>query len=65
MFLLYFCWTIHPLCLCVFMPDPVAGSVQTVRLKIQTDQNVNDPAVKAAILEKVSPMLHDRLQFSK
>ncbi len=42
------------LCVCVCVVIPT-GAVfrQIVRLKVESDQNVNDPDIKVAILEEV------------
>ncbi|XP_062862103.1 uncharacterized protein LOC134324282 isoform X2 [Trichomycterus rosablanca] len=35
----------------------ITGQIQIIRLKIQSDQNMNDPALLAAILDKIHQML--------
>ncbi|XP_062861775.1 macrophage mannose receptor 1-like [Trichomycterus rosablanca] len=42
-----------------FCHRDITGQIQSLRFKVQSDQNMNDPAVKAALLEKILQKLKE------
>ncbi|KAG7318740.1 hypothetical protein KOW79_017214 [Hemibagrus wyckioides] len=44
------------------VPGVITGQQQIVRVKVQSNEDVNDPAMKEAILEQVNQKLKDHLK---
>lgn len=45
-------------CVFAFLYPDLTGKKQIVRLKVQSNQDVNDPAVTLTILDQVGVVLH-------